>query len=819
MTRDALMVAPGDPGAQRPFGARGGMEGEQLPMVRNLVRRLEKEAILYCHWKSNEHLKAALCGDTDLDMLFEEGKQARIVELLREAGFARFRSIWFRRYPAVEDFIGIDPEKGKVVHVHAHFQLVLGERLVKSYRLPWEDELLRTRVWDQEHGIYRSDATWEMLLLVVREAIKLTGGARGTPNARMRSSPSGWGRVWEPRHAGQHSSARSGANREMTWLKERVSLQDLRQLAVTHCGPHVCPAIDRLHQEGLSSSALEELRRLILPGFQRYRRLSPWQAAGTCLIRKLSDPLSRGLRTTILPTLPVQRTAWGDGLIIAILGADGSGKSTVATEVTRELSRKVAVLRLYLGSGNGSSSILRWPLHVVSRCLSRSRGNRRRQAGQQADVPEERPAGALRRVLGDTFHLTWALVLAWEKRTKLKRAGRARRKGILVVCDRFPQADIGGYNDGPLLGHLSESRLPFLRLLANWERSSYTRTALYPPDLVLRLLGPVEVLGRRRPEMDPARIHQKQEGIRAVRFPGCTSVVDLDAGQPLAEVVARAMSAIGSMIARNADRDAQRRCGHGRSGSGVNRPLIIEFAGLPGAGKTTIVDRIIEMEHQENLGVLSFRHLSHLEYRENRAAQRLRRVTGAAGLLVKRPGMMWHLLRYALWAKPFVLSRMRHVWDFVALAQQLDCRRADVPREHRAELLDHGFVQTLGSLSVPRAAAGSANLGLLVADALADWVDGLVWVECSPETALSRVRRRVGGGSRFDRWPDEVFRQNQRTMLQVLGDAVQRVGRAGVPVLAISSADPPGVNAVKVRAWLQSVLSSFPQPQEMADSA
>ncbi len=257
-----------------------------------------------------------------------------------------------------------------------------------------------------------------------------------------------------------------------------------------------------------------------------------------------------------------------------------------------------------------------------------------------------------------------------------------------------------------------------------------------------------------------------------------------------------------------------------------SRPLIIEFAGLPGAGKTTLIDCIIEMERQENLGVLSFRHLSQLEYSKNRTAQRLLRVTGAAGLLVKKPGMMLHLLRYALLAKPFVRSRIRYVWDFVALAEQLDRRRANGSREHQAELLDHGFVQTLGSMVLPGAGARCENLGTLVARALADWVDGLVWVECRPETALLRVRRRVGGGSRFDRWPDEVFRQNQMTMLKVLGDAVQRAGRAGVPVLTICSADPPGANAVRVRAWLQSLLSSptrsgaagLPGPHDVADS-
>jgi hypothetical protein len=252
----------------------------------------------------------------------------------------------------------------------------------------------------------------------------------------------------------------------------------------------------------------------------------------------------------------------------------------------------------------------------------------------------------------------------------------------------------------------------------------------------------------------------------------------------------------------------------------VNRPLIIEFVGLPGAGKTTIIDRLVEMEGQEDLGILSFRGLRQRECRKNRTAQRWQRVTGAVDLLMKRRGTMLHLLRYALLSRPFDSFRMSCVRDFVMLAQQLDRRRRDVPREHRVELLDHGFVQTLGSMAVPCASACPENLGTLVARALADWVDGLVWVECSPETALCRVRRRVGGGSRFDRWPDEVFRQNQMTMLKVLGDAVQRAGRAGVPVLAVSSADPPAVNAVRVRAWLQSLLSSLPRPHAAAaDSA
>ena len=42
-----------------------------LELVRRLCQTLSTEGVDYCHWKSNDHLRAALAGETDLDLLVD----------------------------------------------------------------------------------------------------------------------------------------------------------------------------------------------------------------------------------------------------------------------------------------------------------------------------------------------------------------------------------------------------------------------------------------------------------------------------------------------------------------------------------------------------------------------------------------------------------------------------------------------------------------------------------------------------------------------------------------------------------------------------
>src|SRR6266540_6050069 len=156
------------------------------------------------------------------------------------------------------------------------------------------------------------------------------------------------------------------------------------------------------------------------------------------------------------------RRAGTDGLLVALIGSDGSGKSTLCRNLHVSFSSEIETVSVYFGSGDGRSSILRWPLVRLRRLLPAPPGRRQREAsGPHRD---RGPSGWL-----GPARVVWALALAREKRQKLRRATLARERGRLVVCDRYPQAQIPGTNDGPLLHGWHHSRWRLTRLLARRE--------------------------------------------------------------------------------------------------------------------------------------------------------------------------------------------------------------------------------------------------------------------------------------------------------------------------------------------------------------
>ena len=222
----------------------------------------------------------------------------------------------------------------------------------------------------------------------------------------------------------------------------------------------------------------------------------------------------------------------GGGLIVALIGADGSGKSTVIGNLQATFKKKIDIYNLYMGKGK--SGKISWQRKFLNHFKKSSKHqDRQKEIVPEVVVPNNRGSFKF-----NLFKCIEALAVARERRIKLKRIQTAKAKGMLVICDRFPQNQLMGYNDGPVLNHLLHSKNSLLRSLARKEAKIYKMAEDNPPDIIFKLVAEADVIAARKPSKASLEMLElKIEGIKQLKLlPGC-DVVTINANKPLDEVL------------------------------------------------------------------------------------------------------------------------------------------------------------------------------------------------------------------------------------------------------------------------------------------
>lgn len=118
-----------------------------------------------------------------------------------------------------------------------------------------------------------------------------------------------------------------------------------------------------------------------------------------------------------------------------------------------------------------------------------------------------------------------------------------------MITDRYPQNQVAGNNDGPLLSAWAHSASRVRKAIARYEARPYNFADRFAPDLVLRLNVDADVAATRRPGQGDEYLAKRIALVGALRFPTSRfGVTELDANQPYDEVLRQAVDAVFSRM-------------------------------------------------------------------------------------------------------------------------------------------------------------------------------------------------------------------------------------------------------------------------------
>lgn len=219
--------------------------------------------------------------------------------------------------------------------------------------------------------------------------------------------------------------------------------------------------------------------------------------------------------------------------LIAVVGSDGTGKSTLTNDIVKRLQQQQPTERRYLGliSGEDGDKIKKLPVIGVwlERRLAAKSDKTQRMSNQGPAL--------------------WAAVIMYGfslwRASNLRKAVRLAQSGVLVISDRYPQAEISGfYYDGPGIG--VERVTGWLKTrLAEKERQLYREMAKTKPELILRLDIDVDTALSRKPDHSYEELKDKISQMVRIEYNGA-NIAELDARAAYQQVLSQALQAIAA---------------------------------------------------------------------------------------------------------------------------------------------------------------------------------------------------------------------------------------------------------------------------------
>ncbi len=449
-------------------GAHMCLEQEQdskQPPLKQIIldtfKQLSNEKVFCCSWKNNHLILASIAGQRDIDIYVRKSDRRKFEAIMRKLGY--FELAFTYAFPYVSHFYFASVNG--LIHFHVYYQFVTGASHTKEFLLPVEEKFpcISTQLTESIPMIGFQEAKY---LFLLRHFIKVTSLTGFIFYFRERDCfKKEWKAIDQPEQAGEYFPNFSDDS-EISVNHEIANLE-----AVYNRGGFVRSLVTGV-----------KLRRML----SSYRRAS-WvqQAFGSfvALIRQVWRKL-----------FGVKKLTVNGGVSIAIIGSDGSGKSSICNAINELYSPQLSTEILGYGIPNAT---------IIDRIIMRFIEQRSIREAKQDNAHEVRQ--------GKQTPLIRALFLcflAYRRRNICIRGNRRAALGKLIIFDRYShtsQIEI----DGARIRGVNSMLVSWLSKL---ERYFYSQIPYCDHAFILKVSQSVAV------ERNEQRIKKGKESKEAILF-------------------------------------------------------------------------------------------------------------------------------------------------------------------------------------------------------------------------------------------------------------------------------------------------------------
>jgi thymidylate kinase len=468
-------------------------------LLDQLARALDSQGVPYCQWKGHWSAHRWASGYGDVDLLVDHDALPSFRLVVGPLGFKLAHPVGHRQIAGVESYFGYDPNVPRLLHLHVHYRLLLGDYWRPVYRLPIERPLLELAVPGRPFRV--ASPTYQFAVFVLRMMLRQVG--RPMLSARTR---------WT-----------TGIQIQMASLEACSNKEELGSVLDQHLSPVDLPFFERCVRSLQGEAG--RLERALLP-WQLHQRLR------THVRRPSAAALAHAAAEKLFPGRAANRASGADmrlaggGLVVALIGGDGAGKSTCARELSHWLAPAFPTIRAHLG--NPPRSLLTLLAggalklqHSLERLLSR----------------RSRP--------GSYIELLRHLCTARDRYHLYARVQRFAVAGGIAICERYP-IEQNRMLVGPCIPGLLPKEPGFLRERLRAAEASYYARILRPDVLCVLRLDP-ELAVIRKPEEPADYVRARGRVIWETDWSSTRAHV-VDASQPLEDVMRHLKSIVWSSL-------------------------------------------------------------------------------------------------------------------------------------------------------------------------------------------------------------------------------------------------------------------------------